>query len=201
MEPNSNLTGVAVLICAQLAAASTASCVKALPDETPSVLRGLWRQTLTSFIFTVFSIVMWLRNCIDHDKEKQSKYARQDDGQRVDSDKETSLLIHQPSSGDESETTNNDHRFSAARLVLVTLTIIGATLLNDTIVIALRYASSAAVMCLCNTSEMISYTNTFNVSTLFSNGIPHLYSFCPANKKIGSFSMQSLIVGMKLQVQ
>ena len=43
---------------------------------------------------------------------------------------------------------------SPKHVALVALTVVGATLQNDAIVIALHYASSAAVMCLCNTSEL-----------------------------------------------
>ena len=52
--------GSAILIGAQLACASTASCVHALPKETPSVLRALWRQILTSLIFGSLALVLLL---------------------------------------------------------------------------------------------------------------------------------------------
>ena len=136
------LTGAVVLICAQLAAASTAACVKALPIETPSVLRGLWRQTLTSFIFTVFTMIMWLR----------SRRDAMESGVDADPDEERHLMT-KPSVSDEKQE-NPKNGLTTARVVLVTLTVVGATLLNDTIIVALRYASSAAVMCLCNTSEL-----------------------------------------------
>lgn len=155
------VTGTAVLICAQLAAASTASCVKALPIETPSVLRGLWRQTLTSFIFSVFTLMLYLRD------RKKCSDLRKSAEESVVLDESTRLLSKPTSEGGEIKT-DNGHTidaqeaesflglgcFSAAHVALVSITVIGATLLNDTIVIALRYASSAAVMCLCNTSEL-----------------------------------------------
>mmetsp|Transcript_53984 Transcript_53984/g.114680 ORF Transcript_53984/g.114680 Transcript_53984/m.114680 type:complete len:461 (-) Transcript_53984:30-1412(-) len=135
------LTGAAVLVCAQFAAASTASCVKALPIETPSMLRGLWRQTLTSFIFSVFTIVMWLLR-IRRDAKDES-HMHSDPGE------ETHLLQKH---GSREKT--YDGLSATTRIVLVALTVVGATLLNDTIVVALRYASSAAVMCLCNTTPV-----------------------------------------------
>ena len=48
--------GVAILICAQLSCASTSSWVHSLPAETPSLLKGLWRQTFTSLIFLPISL-------------------------------------------------------------------------------------------------------------------------------------------------
>ena len=136
------LTGAAILISAQLAAASTASCVKALPTETPSVLRGLWRQTLTSFFFTILAAVMWFRSSRRRDAEKK--------GACLD-DEERNLLPK--ANGNNGEENTNNSLSSYARVTLVALSVMGATLLNDTIIIALGFASPAVVMCLCNTSE------------------------------------------------
>ena len=154
------LTGAAVLIGAQLAAASTASCVKALPPETPSVLRGLWRQTLTSLIFATLALMMWLN--------KQRRIGRELRRSTVHSEGEDSVILDEGSallikvSSDENEDGDDldvvhMHR-ALPRGPLIVLTVLGATLLNDTIVIALKYASSAAVMCLCNTSEQCACT-------------------------------------------
>ena len=134
------LTGAAILISAQLAAASTASCVKALPTETPSVLRGLWRQTLTSFIFSVPAAVMWFRSSRRRDAEKK--------GACLDDEERNLLPKANGNNGEE-----NTSLSSYARFTLVSLSVLGATLLNDTIIIALGFASPAVVMCLCNTSE------------------------------------------------
>ncbi|KAL7554465.1 hypothetical protein ACHAWF_017911, partial [Thalassiosira exigua] len=77
---------------------------------------------------------------------------------KIVTDEETKLL---PKASEETDKSNS----SVTHVVLVILTVMGATLLNDTIVIALRYASSAAVMCLCNTTPiwLILYT-TINCS-------------------------------------
>ena len=139
--------GAAILIGAQLACASTASCVHALPLETPSVLRGLWRQTLTSLIFGSLALVLLL-----------VKRYWQESSESADSDKErllTSPSDAQPAQkSDIREDDAPTPSSQLAHIVLVTLAVVGAALLNDTIVIALEYASSAAVMCLCNTTPI-----------------------------------------------
>ena len=152
---------VAILICAQIACASTASCVKALPAETPSVLRGLWRQTLTSVFFSILSVVHYLHNTRDGvANNNDSIFSRGGSDEMGNSDETTFLRA----SSDGGKVTFSDlpaapeegakfDWFSPKHVALVALTVVGATLQNDAIVIALHYASSAAVMCLCNTSE------------------------------------------------
>jgi hypothetical protein len=69
-------------------------------------------------------------------------------------DNEMKQLMH---AKDTVNTTNKnvgeEHRISMERVTLVAVAVLGTTLQNDAIVIALKYTSSAAVMCLCNTSE------------------------------------------------
>lgn len=134
--------GSAILIGAQLACASTASCVHALPEETPSVLGALWRQILTSLIFGSLALVLLLmkthrqESTCSENAEKEQLLSSLPDAQPVrkpDAPTPSSLMTH---------------------IVLVALAVVGAALLNDTIVIALKYASSAAVMCLCNTTSI-----------------------------------------------
>jgi len=138
------IIGGCILICAQISAASTASCVKALPEETPNILRGLWRQTLTSVIFSILTISVVVRNRCSSGSEETN-----------DDDSEKDNLLSKPLEEDDDQFT-----ISKERLVLVLTAVLGSTLLNDTIVIALEYASSAAVMCLCNTTPiwLIIYT-------------------------------------------
>ena len=132
------IIGAAILVGAQLACASTASCVHALPEETPSVLRGLWRQTLTSIIFGSFALILlFINKCC----KKRSE----------DSEKEQLLSQPETKPGIGDEAAEN---LPVAHFVLVALAVVGAALLNDTIVVALEYASSAAVMCLCNTTPI-----------------------------------------------
>jgi hypothetical protein len=160
---------VAILICAQIACASTASCVKALPAETPSALRGLWRQTLTSALFSVLSVVLHCpRSKRGHaavDDDNDSSFVRVGRDEIGDSVEDATLLSRPrgdkitfgegiaASPEEEKEGAGFDW-FSVEHVALVALAVIGATLQNDAIVIALHYASSAAVMCLCNTSEL-----------------------------------------------
>ena len=152
------IKGTVILICAQLSAASTASCVKALPSDTPSFLRGLWRQALTSFIFTIFTVMLYLfqrKDCNYNEYETKSG----DDSNCV-VDERTYLVSKKEgvtSIQEEDDEKEKDKQFiwtSPKHLVLVGLTVVGATLLNDSIVVALRYTSSAAVMCLCNTTPI-----------------------------------------------
>ena len=152
------IKGTVILICAQLSAASTASCVKALPSDTPSFLRGLWRQALTSFIFTIFTVMLYLfqrKDCNYNEYETKSG----DDSNCV-VDERTYLVSKKEgvtSIQEEDDEKEKDKHFiwtSPKHLVLVGLTVVGATLLNDSIVVALRYTSSAAVMCLCNTTPI-----------------------------------------------
>lgn len=70
-------------------------------------------------------------------------------------DNEMKQLVH---AKDTVNTTNENvgeeqHRISMERVALVAVAVLGTTLQNDAIVIALKYTNSAAVMCLCNTSE------------------------------------------------
>ena len=66
--------------------------------------------------------------------------------------------------------------FSLEHVALVALAVIGATLQNDAIVIALHYASSAAVMCLCNTSELQRPTMLFiRQANCVSQNLSRLY--------------------------
>jgi len=123
-----------LLLCVRLSAASTASCVEALPHETPSILRGLWRQVLTSIFFSILTLAITFHGRFDTDDKEGTAAA----------DEETSNLLA------EEGTTNT---VSKERIGLVAIAVLGSTLLNDAIIFALQYASSAAVMCLCNTSE------------------------------------------------
>ena len=166
------ITGTTILICAQLAAASTAACCKSLPDETPMVLRGLWRQTLTSCIFAIISLILYLRDSFGNESGGTDTKCNEDDIL----DEETYLMSSKKSGeqgiGDTLQSILEDYGYddeiegdvvddrtpfnwlSPTHIGLVLLAVIGATLLNDTIVVALRFASSAAVMCLCNTTPI-----------------------------------------------
>jgi len=162
------ITGISILICAQLAAASTAACCKSLPDETPMVLRGLWRQTLTSCIFAIISLILYLRNSSggtgtksneDDDSLDEKTYlmsSKKSDELGIGDTLQSILEDYGCDDNDEGDI--DDRTFfnwlSPTHIGLVVLAIIGATLLNDTIVVALRFASSAAVMCLCNTTPI-----------------------------------------------
>ena len=138
------LTGGCILIIAQLSASSTASCVEALPHETPPALRGLWRQTLTSFFFAVITLALASHGrCISDDKENPNAV----------SDEETNLLPKKKTVRIVDEDIEDKSKIYKQRVGLVAIAVLGSTLLNDAIIIALQYASSAAVMCLCNTSE------------------------------------------------
>ena len=163
-----DVTGVFILICAQLAAASTAACCKSLPDETPMVLRGLWRQTLTSCIFAIISLILYLRNnsggtgtkCNeDADSLDEKTYLMSSKKSELGiGDTLQSILEDYCYDNGEGDTEVDDRTpfnwLSPIHIGLVLLAVIGATLLNDTIVVALRFASSAAVMCLCNTTPI-----------------------------------------------
>ena len=139
------IVGACILIGAQLAASSTASCVKALPYETPSVLRGLWRQVLTSFFFSIIVLSMTLHKKINI----ENKEAATDD--------EKGHLVPKKTIQFDDDEENNifkaESHFSTQRVLLIATAVLGSTLQNDAIIFALQYASSAAVMCLCNTSE------------------------------------------------
>ncbi len=160
-------TGVFILICAQLAAASTAACCKSLPDVTPMVLRGLWRQTLTSCIFAIISLIFYLRNNSggtgtksneDDDSLDEKTYIMSSKKSNEQGIGDTLQSILEDYGYDNDEGDLGDDRtpfnLSPTHIGLVLLAVIGATLLNDTIVVALRFASSAAVMCLCNTTPI-----------------------------------------------
>ena len=167
------ITGTIILICAQLAAASTAACCKSLPDETPMVLRGLWRQTLTSCIFAIISLILYLRNnsggtdtkCNEDDSLDEKTYlmsSKKSDELGIGDTLSNTLqsILEDYGYDDEVEggVSVDDRTFfnwlSPTHIGLVLLAVVGATLLNDTIVVALRFASSAAVMCLCNTTPI-----------------------------------------------
>ncbi len=119
--------------------------MEALPQETPSILRGLWRQVLTSIFFSILTLAITLHERLKKDEKEAAAAAASDD-------EKNNLL---PNEG----TTNTVHivvgqsRLSKQRIGLVVIAVLGSTLLNDAIIFALQYASSAAVMCLCNTSE------------------------------------------------
>jgi len=165
-----DLTGGLILICAQLAAASTAACCKSLPDETPMVLRGLWRQTLTSCIFATLTLILYIRDSFGNDSggTKSNEDADSlDEKTYLKSSKKSDELgigdtlqsiLEDYGCDDNDEGDIDDRTFfnwlSPTHIGLVVLAVIGATLLNDTIVVALRFASSAAVMCLCNTTPI-----------------------------------------------
>ena len=169
---NNVIKGGLILICAQLAAASTAACCKSLPDETPMVLRGLWRQTLTSCIFAIISLILYLCDSFGNESGGTDTKCNEDDDIL---DEETYLMSSNKSDekgiGDTLQSILEDYGYddeiegdiddrtpfnwlSPTHIGLVLLAVIGATLLNDTIVVALRFASSAAVMCLCNTTPI-----------------------------------------------
>ena len=157
--------GAIILVLAQIAAASTASCVHALPSVTPSVLRGLWRQTLTSIIFSVLTLILFVCRNVGMDHKNACNDVDEDtyDGEigKVEQEDSSDRRSMKTSIGNDatsivksSTADNDDYTSAAARFVLVVIAVVGATLLNDTIVIALEYASSAAVMCLCNTTPI-----------------------------------------------
>ena len=164
------ITGGTILICAQLAAASTAACCKSLPDETPMVLRGLWRQTLTSCIFAIISLILYLRNNSggtgtksneDDDSLDEETYlmsSKKSEEQGIGGTLQSILEDYGYDNEVEGDTIVDGSTLfnwlSPTHIGLVSLAVIGATLLNDTIVVALRFASSAAVMCLCNTTPI-----------------------------------------------
>lgn len=154
------LKGAVILILAQVSCASTATCVHALPEETPSVLRGLWRQTLTSLIFTPLAVGVYLtqRNMIPERLPPSHQ----------DPDEESALLAFEQKYGDgkpeELKTTcsvesrdKNENASTWDTIIYVLTGVCGATLLNDAMVIALKYASSAAVLCLVNTTPIWIY--------------------------------------------
>ena len=145
------IIGACILVGAQLAASSTASCVKALPHETPSILRGLWRQVLTSFFFSVITLTLPLRGKFNN----ENKGVTRDDEKVILLSKESTNNKTIPYAEDEDNNASKgeSHIISKERVVLVAVAVLGSTLLNDAIIFALQYASSAAVMCLCNTSE------------------------------------------------
>ena len=106
------IIGAAILVGAQLACASTASCVHALPEETPSVLRGLWRQTLTSIIFgSLALILLFMNKCCQKTSEA--------------SEKEQLLSQTKPDTEDEAAKHSSS---PVAHFVLVALAIVGAAL-------------------------------------------------------------------------
>ena len=139
------ISGGCILIIAQLSASSTASCVKALPHETPPILRGLWRQTLTSFFFAVITLALaFYGRCIGDDKQITNAGF---------SDEETNLLPKKNTVPIGEEGTEDKSKIYKQRVGLVAIAVLGSTLLNDAIIIALQYACSATVICLCNTSR------------------------------------------------
>lgn len=147
--------GGCILVGAQLAASSTASCVKALPHETPSILRGLWRQVLTSFFFFIITLTLTLRGKFNNDNESKGVSKCEEEDNLLPKEEEGTINnIHYGEDEDEENNASKDEsHISKERVVLVVVAVLGSTLLNDAIVFALKYASSAAVMCLCNTSE------------------------------------------------
>jgi hypothetical protein len=126
-----------LLVAAQMSCAATASCVHALPKETPSILRGLWRQTLTMFIFFPLSmaVIYRKRKSIDAGNNEREPLVNRNVGDDPTEDIATSSAF-------------------TDRLPFIAMAVFGATLLNNTMVVALQYASSAAVMCLVNTTPM-----------------------------------------------
>jgi hypothetical protein len=89
---------------------------------------------LTSIFFSILTLAITFHGRFDTDDKEGTAAA----------DEETSNLLA------EEGTTNT---VSKERIGLVAIAVLGSTLLNDAIIFALQYASSAAVMCLCNTSE------------------------------------------------
>lgn len=85
-------------------------------------------------------------NCADNERVSNKDGA---------DDNEMKHLVHAKKDTVNAANTNvgEEHRISMERVVLVAVAVLGTTLQNDAIVIALKYTSSAAVMCLCNTSE------------------------------------------------
>jgi len=140
-----DIAGAIILICAQLAAASTAACCKSLPDETPMVLRGLWRQTLTSCIFAIISLILYLRNnsgCTgtksneDDDSLDEKTYlmsSKKSDELGI-GDTLQSILEDYGYDNDEGDIVDDRTFFnwlSPTHIGLVLLAVVGATLLND----------------------------------------------------------------------
>ena len=158
MSKSDIVIGSIILVSAQLAAASTASCVHALPDETPSVLRGLWRQTLSSIMFAIiFSLLILCkrRKTTEGDDEQVENEYTNLNSLQLDDDSLSSN--DEDDDTDDSATTSStdtDLGSSVTIFRLVISAVVGAALLNNSIVIALQYASSAAVMCLCNTTPI-----------------------------------------------
>lgn len=116
------IIGACILVGAQLAASSTASCVEALPHETPSILRGLWRQVLTSFFFSIITLTLTLR------------FNNENENNRVSScDEEANLLpkeeedakqnIHHPQDKDNNVPTEESQIISKERVVLVVVAV------------------------------------------------------------------------------
>ncbi len=69
-------------------------------------------------------------------------------------DNEMKQLVHAKDTvNTANKNVGEEHRISMERVALVAVAVLGTTLQNDAIVIALKYTNSAAVMCLCNTSE------------------------------------------------
>lgn len=122
----------------RLSAASTASCVEALPKGTPSIVRGLWRQVLTSIFFSVLTFALFLHGRLFNNEASTTNNEKE------------SLISNE---GTVEEEGRISKRLSKRKIALVAVAVFGNTLLNDAIIIALQYASSAAVMCLCNTSK------------------------------------------------
>ena len=156
------IVGACILIGAQLAASSTASCVEALPHETPSILRGLWRQVLTSFFFSIIILSMTLHKRFN-DKNKDT----------ATDDEKGHLVPKKTIQFDDDEENNvskdkDESHFSTQRVLLIATAVLGSTLLNDAIIFALQYASSAAVMCLCNTSECRDSESEVSITIIIS---------------------------------
>ena len=154
------IVGGCILIGAQLAASSTASCVEALPHETPSILRGLWRQVLTSFFFSIIILSMTLHKRFN-DKNKDAA-----------TDDEKGHLVPKKTiqfdDDEENTISKEESHFSTQRVLLIATAVLGSTLLNDAIIFALQYASSAAVMCLCNTSECRDSESEVSITIIIS---------------------------------
>lgn len=108
--------------------------MKALPTETPSLLRALWRQTLTSILFGTFSAAVIARARLsskNDDGEERQERSQMLKNQQTSIESRLAVLAEDETSG-------------ARQILLVSLAIVGTALQNDCIVVALRFASSSA---------------------------------------------------------
>lgn len=145
------IVGGCILIFAQLSCASTASCVEGLPDETPYIVRGLWRQALTSFFFSVLNSLKFLltvyHETASDDDEKRKRILNNNNDNNIDNN------IDDDVKDENRKRDDTKKKYHQRRVGLIIIAVLGSTLLNDCIVFALQYANSASVMCLCNTSK------------------------------------------------